>query len=686
MSCRIILLFIFFSNLSFSQINPLNIDIVRGKYGTPHIFAKTDKETAYGLAWAHAEDDFKTIQQTFLPVKGALGKYLGKDGTVLDYVIQLLRCKETVDNHYNDLSPEVLRVIEGYVEGLNTYALFHPKEVLVKNTFPISIKDYLIGFNLVIHFFSDAGNVIKDLFTNKISAINDSTLNNIGSNGFAFRKSKTEEGKTYLNVNTHQPLEGPFAWYEAHMVSEEGWNMLGGLFPGSALPFIGTNENLGWTHTYNYPDLIDVFQLQMNPKNKNQYLLDNKWVDLERSKAKLKVKIKLGINIPIKKELLWSKYGPVIRNDSGVFSFHLNALENISAIDQWYHMNKSTNYDEFMEALNMMGIPRFNIIYADNKDNIYYVSNAQLPIRDTSFDWSNVVPGNTSKTIVNDYHKLNELPQLLNPSHGYLFNTNNSPFNCSHNDDNPIKENYSSTFSFREKFNNRSLRFEELIAEYDKVSYQDFIDIKYDQQYPKKIFCPFEVNDIFSYNSFDYPDLKELIDIIQSWDRKADLKNTAAAQWFIYYRTLNKSIRKNNQNLDAPVPRELIVNALSKTKDYFINNFGTLDVSLGDFQKHVRGDVELPISGLVDMIAATSTQNYKDGKVKAVSGDSYIMLVRYSKDDVEIETVLPYGISTHAGSPNYTDQMSMYANHQRKKMYLDKEIIMNNATRAYHPK
>ena len=120
---QLFLLFIFFFHFSFSQVNPLNIDIVRGKYGTPHIFAKTDKETAYALAWAHAEDDFKTIQQTFLPVKGALGKYLGKDGATLDYVIQLLRCKETVDNHYHDLSPEVLKVIEAYVEGLNTYAL-----------------------------------------------------------------------------------------------------------------------------------------------------------------------------------------------------------------------------------------------------------------------------------------------------------------------------------------------------------------------------------------------------------------------------------------------------------------------------------------------------------------------------------------------------------------------------------
>ena len=100
-----------------AQINPEKIDIVRGRYGTPHIFADTDMEAAYGLAWAHSEDDFKTIQQTFLPVKGYLGKLLGKDGAVLDYVFQLLKCKENVEKHYGDLSPEVIKVVQGYVSG-----------------------------------------------------------------------------------------------------------------------------------------------------------------------------------------------------------------------------------------------------------------------------------------------------------------------------------------------------------------------------------------------------------------------------------------------------------------------------------------------------------------------------------------------------------------------------------------
>ena len=56
----------------------------------------TDAQVSYGLAWAHAEDDFGTIQTTLLAAKGMLGLHLGKDGAIADYVVGLLRTKEIV--------------------------------------------------------------------------------------------------------------------------------------------------------------------------------------------------------------------------------------------------------------------------------------------------------------------------------------------------------------------------------------------------------------------------------------------------------------------------------------------------------------------------------------------------------------------------------------------------------------
>ena len=54
-----------------------NVTIYRDTWGVPHIFGEKDKDTAYGLAYAHAEDDFKTIQDIMLALKGRLALEYG---------------------------------------------------------------------------------------------------------------------------------------------------------------------------------------------------------------------------------------------------------------------------------------------------------------------------------------------------------------------------------------------------------------------------------------------------------------------------------------------------------------------------------------------------------------------------------------------------------------------------------
>ena len=49
----LLFLLIFIPQLAHAQINPENVTIARDSWGVPHIFAKTDPEVAYGLAYAH---------------------------------------------------------------------------------------------------------------------------------------------------------------------------------------------------------------------------------------------------------------------------------------------------------------------------------------------------------------------------------------------------------------------------------------------------------------------------------------------------------------------------------------------------------------------------------------------------------------------------------------------------------
>ena len=224
-----------------------------------------------------------------------------------------------------------------------------------------------------------------------------------------------------------------------------------------------------------------------------------------------------------------------------------------------------------------------------------------------------------------------------------------------------------------------------LIAQYPKLSYEDFKRIKYDTQYPDSLIGLFQLNDVFNLKPGDYTELDELIHLIQQWDRKANIENVGAAQWSIYYKELVKKVKEYNLYGAEKIPDTVLIECLVHTKDHLLEHFNRLDIKLGEQQVHVRGNKEIPIPGLVDMIAAMSTKPYKDGRVRAVSGESYIMLARYSDQGVELETILPYGESCNMNSNYFTDQMQCYADQVLKPMSLTKEIVLENALRVYYP-
>ena len=268
-----VLVFLLLSTLTVSaQIDPQKVTIARDGYGVPHIFAKTDPEVSYGLAWAHAEDDFASLQRMALPAKALMGRVYGKDAVAADFAFALFRCKEITEEKWNTLSPEFIRLSNGYVQGLNDYAAKHPEEVLHKDLFPLTIKDYIASSVLALTVFNGADRILGAIYANNMNPVID--YDKMGSNAIAVHPSKTATGEAYLAINAHQPNEGPEAFYEAHVNSEEGWNALGGLLAGGPSILHGVNEQLGWAHTVNFCDRVDVFQLQMNPKNSNQYMFD----------------------------------------------------------------------------------------------------------------------------------------------------------------------------------------------------------------------------------------------------------------------------------------------------------------------------------------------------------------------------------------------------------------------------
>lgn len=512
--------------------------------------------------------------------------------------------------------------------------------------------------------------------------------NEIGSNAIVIAPSRTEDGKTWLLSNSHQPIEGRFAWYEAHLHSDEGWNILGGLFPGGVTIFTGSNENLGWAHTNNYHSFGDVYQLKVNPANSNQYKFDEQWVDFGKRVVRLKVKL-AGIKLPIKRTVLISEFGPVYKNKAGgYYALRIPAAMDIRAAEQWYNMNKSKNFNEFEQHLQTLAIPMFNTLYADVEGNIFMFSGGRVPKRDPELAWSNPIQGTSSAYKWTEMLAYEDLPYYFNPSSGYIYNANNSPFRATCEDEFcKIYHTGLQIFDY-----NRGERLDRLMGEVSgEFTMDDLLRIKYDKYLDTDGSYMNNFAALYNLDPSLYPDLADAIEVLNKWDLSGDIDNTQASLGMITDYFLSKSTKMPYAFLmiqSEKLSEELVVDALRKARRFMLKRYGTLELPLGDIQFLIRGKKRLPVGGMSEVLRACDVKLHhkRKGHFRMVSGDGYIQIARYSPDGVELETVNAYGASSRPGCDHYDDQMELFVREQTKTMTLDKEAVLRNASRIYPPK
>ena len=241
--------------------------IIRDDFGVPHIFGETDADATFGFGYAHAEDDWETIQDVLISARGMTSQYKGKDSLITDYLFDLFKVKEAVESKYDThINSKTKAVIKAYADAINLFAVENKDRVL-PGVLPVTEFDIVAGFTWATPFFYRLDGQLEELFTSEnkpeVSPWQQQSNINLpeavrGSNGFAIAPSRSDDNHTRLIVNSHQPMNGPYAWYEAHIVSKD-MNFAGATFPGTPILVQGVSPDLGWTQTVNAPDLVDIY-------------------------------------------------------------------------------------------------------------------------------------------------------------------------------------------------------------------------------------------------------------------------------------------------------------------------------------------------------------------------------------------------------------------------------------------
>ena len=678
------------------------VQIRRTQYGVPHIQADTLEAAAFGFAYCQAEDHLDNLMRGILGTRGELARHFGpgekNHNLEADFFARQFRVYPRAVAAYHTLDPDYRAACEGFAAGLNYYVERHHAAVpeWVPTVTPHDVAAY--GVSGVMRFAFNRGDIIKDFLksqgakTAAIDAAGDDAV--VGSNMWAFAPSRSRSGRALLMGNPHQPWAPVSTYYEAHITVPGKLNFYGSTFIGRPILTSGWNEYLGWSHTVNYPDLEEIYELQLDPARKDHYMFDGGSVPLERDDVE--IAIKADTSPTIERRTFWhTPLGPVIhRTADKVFVLRSACYENHRAYEQWLRMTQTKNYAEFRQALAMNAVPMFNICYADRAGNIFYIWNGTVPMLPHGAHKAEAVPAARTADIWTRFHQTDDLPQLFNPMGGYVQNCNSPPYltNLSAPLD-PAR--YPAYFSP----NDLSLRTQHslrLIHNDRKFTLEEICDLKHSQD---MLLAERVKGDLIAAVRSQpmTSEIEAAVRALESWDNttKQDSRGgTLFAEWWDRYFDRGKGKMAVAWSAAEPTTtprgladRDRAVATFHEALRDVNSRFGRPDATWGETHRLRKGSVDLPLSGgsgLMGSFRVLDFHQADDGKLVASGGDSWVFAVEFSQPP-KAYTVVAYSQSDVAGSPHYSDQAALFSANKMKRAAFTESEIQAQLLKTYHP-
>lgn len=638
------------------------VRILRDSYGVPHIVSNDQVSLFFGAGYALAQDQLERLGLNYLSANGRAAEVLGADEVQNDTLVRLLQLPQRAAKGYASLSPDRRRLIDAYARGINRFIETADESQKPEWIEPISSED-VVAFGLYVNAMFAVNDCIRDLRMNGVQLSYTAPFQSQGtwgSNQFAIAPKKSATHSCMLSMDPHLRHSGFFLWHEMHLIGPE-INVMGASLIG--LPFVGMGRTVdtAWCMTVNGPDLGDIFVLEVDPKNPKRYKTPDGWEQFVARQEKLRIKAGnrfMERDLPI----LNSKFGPVITvQGNRAYAVKLSVPAGEDSIEQGFQMMVAKNLSEFKQALKLQGLLMFNILYGDRAGDIFFVSNGRVGKRSEEIDSHALRPAAEASSDWEGIHAFKELPQVENPSSGYLMNTNSGPQNTTI--PKQLQPSDFPSYMIGHTDNSRSRRLEQLLKDDSSVTWQELIEYATDT----KLEADDVLSKMFSLLEKRKPSSSEkqtddILQVLEDWDRRADVASKGTV--LFYYLINDQACLTALAASDASSFQQ---NAIQVGKNV-VDQFGSLDVAWGEFSRIRRGDKELPMAGWPASGPVGSTLRPIGGRLNGnkhycYGGSSYGMLVDFSGRSQSV-SCLPFGVSGQPSSPNFDNMLPLYS--QRK--------------------
>ena len=695
-----------------------NVRIVRDNWGIAHVYGKSDADTVFGTIYAQAEDDFGRIERNYLVSLGMLAQAEGEAAVYSDLRERLFVDPRRLRQAFRESPAWLKSLMVAWADGLNYFLSTHravtPKVIQrFEPWMALSFTEGSIGGDIesvdlpkLREFYAPQPRPQPlAASATAFAAVETAEPNPGGSNGFAIAPARSASGHALLWINPHTSY---YFRSELQMVSEQGLNVYGAVTWGQFFVYQGFNARNGWMHTSYGGDAIDEYAESIVKRPDGLYYRYGGALR-KLQVSRITISFKQGGRLANRTFTVYhSHHGPIVRADAARW-IAVKLLEDpVPALAQSYLRTKTNDYVSFRKIQDMRTDTSNNTVYADADGTIAYFHGNFIPRRDPKFDFTHPVDGSDPATEWHGPHAIEETITLLNPSSGWIQNTNNWPFSAA-GSASPKPEDFPAYMWIKGE-NPRGIHAVEVLQNIHDVTLESLIAAGYDSHLTAfEVLLPPLLQDFDALPAEDprRASLAGPIMSLRKWDRRTAADSVPTAVAIFWGRELIERRGTAASAAGQPIYDYLVghltpaerVDALSDAVAKLQRDFGRWQIPWGEINRFQRltddivqpfddAKASLPVGFAASAWGALASfdTSYprKTKKIYGSVGNSFVAAVEFGPV-LHAKAIMSGGESGDPASPHFTDQAQMFSQGQFRDVLFSREDVMTHAERSYRP-
>jgi penicillin amidase len=260
----------------------------------------------------------------------------------------------------------------------------------------------------------------------------------LGSNNWVVDGTLTASGKPLLANDPHLGTRLPSTWYLAHVSSGDGFDVIGGTFPGTPAVALGRNQYIAWGATNVAADVEDFYRERLDATGTFA-----EFRGAQEPITMIPETIVVKGAAPVQLTVRVTRHGPLVSDAINAnnaesktgpkpallepLAFRWAALDpEDGTLAAFLKVNAARNWTEFTGALRGYVVPSQNFVYADEDGHIGYYAPGRIPVR-ASGDGSRPADGWTGDAEWTGWVPFDDLPHRFDPPEHFIVTANNRP-------------------------------------------------------------------------------------------------------------------------------------------------------------------------------------------------------------------------------------------------------------------